>query len=92
MTHLKMIKSNVLYHAQESIFARHIQSKELIEYSIEINILESGKQPVRIEMTFIPPHPFVMNMPEKHSIKAENLATAFTKIAKLFKKDGFELY
>jgi hypothetical protein len=52
---------------------------------------DSEKQSVQIEMTFVPPHPFVMNMPEKRLIKAENLSTAFTKIAKYFKSFGFEL-
>ena len=83
--------SKYLYESQESIFARHIQSKEWIEYSINIIIKKSGKLPIIIEMNFIPPHPFVLNMPDRHLIKAENLSVAFTKISKYLKRMGFEL-
>ena len=86
-----MPKINLLYETQESIFGKHLQSKEWIEYSIHIKIMESGKQPVIIEMNFVPPHPFAMNMPDRHLIKAENLSAAFTKIAKYLKRMGFEL-
>ncbi|MBN1349208.1 hypothetical protein JXJ21_07355 [candidate division KSB1 bacterium] len=86
-----MNKSKIIFQSTESIYGKHIQSKEWIEYSLAIKIKDSGKQPVQIAMTFLPPHPFVMNMPEKRLIKAEDLSAAFTKIAKYFRSFGFEL-
>jgi len=42
-------------------------------------------------MTFVPSHPYVMNIPESHSIRSENLSRAFTKIAKYLWNFGFDL-
>ena len=74
-----MPKVNILYESQEIIYGKHIHSKKWIEYSIHIKIIDTGKQPVNIERIFVPPHPSVMNMPDKHLIKAENSSSAFTK-------------
>ena len=88
---LDMSKPKIIYQAKESIYGRHFQSKEWIEYSLDIIIKDAGKYPISIEMTFVPPHPYVMNMPLHHSIKSENLSQAFTKIVKFFYNYGFDL-
>lgn len=86
-----MRKSTIIYQTKERIFAKQLQSKEWIEYSIIIRIKNLSKQPISIDMTFIPPHPFFCNMPESHSIKAENLSGAFIKVTKFLYKFGFHL-
>jgi len=42
-------------------------------------------------MTFVPPHPFAIDMPEKRLVKAEDLSGAFTKIVRYFRSWGFEV-
>lgn len=86
-----MSKIKVLYESQESILGQHRQSKEWIEYSLHIKISETDKNPVKIQMDFVPPHPFIVDMPERHLIKANDLSRAFTKIYKYLNRMGFEL-
>ena len=86
-----MVKAKILYQTKESIYGRHFQSKEWIEYSLSIKIKDSGKQPVQVEMIFVPPYPFAIDIPDKHLIKAEDLSGAFTKIVRYFRSWGFEL-
>lgn len=86
-----MAKVIILYQTKESIYGQHFQSKEWIEYSLSIKIKDSGKQPVQVEMTFVPPHPFAIDIPEKRLVKAEDLSGAFTKIVRFFRSWGFEV-
>jgi hypothetical protein len=53
-------------------------------------VKDGGKKPVSLEMTFVPPHPFICNMPEKHSIKAESITDAYVKVVNIFKSYGIE--
>jgi hypothetical protein len=86
-----MNKPKIIYRSKESIHGKHFQSKEWIQYSLDIIVKDAGKNPVSIEMTFVPPHPFVMDMPLHHSIKSESLSQAFIKIARFFYSYGFDL-
>jgi hypothetical protein len=58
-----MAQYKLLYESQESIFGFFPKSKEWVEYRSVLRIKDGGKMPVTIEMIFIPPHPFVFNMP-----------------------------
>ena len=87
-----MSRPRIIYQAKESIHGRHFQSKAWIEYSLNIIIKDAGNHPVSIEMTFLPPHPFVMNTQLHHSIKSESLSQAFQKIARFFYNYGFDLH
>jgi hypothetical protein len=41
-------------------------------------------------MTFIPPHPFSVNMPLVHSIKADSISGLYFKVVNLLGKYGVE--
>jgi hypothetical protein len=41
-------------------------------------------------MAMCPPQPFMFEMPETHSIKAESITQAYEKVAKFFRKFGIE--
>ena len=46
--------------------------------------------PASLEMKFIPPHPFSVNMPLEHSMKAESISGIYGKV-KCLTKYGVEL-
>ena len=55
-----------------------------------LKIRDGGKKPVSIEMTFDPPHPFALNMPETHSIKAASVTDAYARVVKFFDRYGIQ--
>jgi hypothetical protein len=59
---------SVLHESVENIEAVFPRSKERITYRGLLQVLDSGASPVRLELSFVPPHPFCCNMPESHSI------------------------
>lgn len=46
--------------------------------------------PVSLEMQFVPPHPFSVNMPLEHSIRAESISGLYWKAIKFLAKYGVE--
>lgn len=46
--------------------------------------------PASLEMKFIPPHPFSVNMPLEHSMKAESISGIYGKVVKFLTKYGVE--
>ena len=86
-----MKKFNVLYESKECISGYVHPTKEWIEYSGILTIKDGGKQPVTLEMTFIPPHPYYCNMPLQHSIKAKSVTDIYLKVMKYLKKYNAEL-
>ena len=59
--------------------------------SIILSVKNGGKKPVSLEMTFVPPHPFMCNMPEKQFIKAESITNAYAEVVNFFKSYGLEI-
>ncbi len=83
-----MPRYNIIYESDETIYGSIPKSGEWIQYSAVLKIRDGGKKPVSIEMTFVPPHPFAFNMPETHSIRAENVTAAYAKVVKFFNRFG----
>jgi hypothetical protein len=46
--------------------------------------------PVLLDMEFVPPHPFAVNMPLEHTIKAESISNLYGKVVKFLAKYGAE--
>jgi len=44
--------------------------------------MDSGASPVRLELKFVPPHPFCCNMPESHSIRAKSVTEVYVKLTR----------
>jgi hypothetical protein len=85
-----MAKYNIIFESKEEIFGLVPRAGDWIQYSTILKIKDGGKKPVSMDMTFVPPHPFICNMPETHSIKAESITDAYAKVVKFFKKYGIE--
>jgi len=46
--------------------------------------------PVSLDMRFMPPHPFSVNMPLEHLIKAENISDLYWRVVKFLAKYDVE--
>jgi hypothetical protein len=62
---------NVLYESVENIEAVFPRSRERIAYRGLLRVLDSGASPVRLELKFVPPYPFICTVPESHSIRGK---------------------
>lgn len=87
-----MAYSKIIFKSKEEIYGLLLASRESVHYQGILTIKDVGEKPVSLNMTFIPPHPFVFAMPLKQSIKAETITQAYTKVVKFFKKYGIELH
>ncbi len=85
-----MSKYNVLFESEETIFGKVPRSYDWVEYSCLLKIYDGGKLPVSFEMTFIPPHPYMVNMPLTHSIKAESISGVYYKVVKFLNSYGVQ--
>ena len=81
---------SVLYESVENIEAVFPRSKERIAYRGRLQVLDSGALPVRLELTFVPPHPFCCNMPESHSIRGKSVTEIYVKLTRFLRQSGFE--
>jgi len=85
-----MAKHSVIFESEEIILGIVPRANDWVEYSAIFKIKDSGKLPFTLDMQFIPPHPFSVNMPMKHSIKAEGVSALYGKVVKFLAKYGVE--
>jgi len=85
-----MPRYKIIFESKEEIYGIVPKANDWVHYSSILKIKDGGKYPVSLEMSFIPPHPFAFNMPEKHSIKAESITGVYAKVFKFFNKFGIE--
>jgi hypothetical protein len=62
-----------MFESEETVFGRVRQSNERIERRGTLEIGESRKDRVSLELVFVPPHPFISIMPERASIRAQSM-------------------
>lgn len=80
----------ILHESVEHIEAIFPRGRERITYRGQLQVLDSGASPVRMELTFVPPHPFCGDMPLNHSIRGASVTEVYVKLAKFLRKNGFE--
>jgi hypothetical protein len=61
-----------------------------IAYRGLLRVLDSGASPVILELKFVPPHPFICNMPESHSTRGKSVTEVYVKLTRFLRKAGFE--
>ena len=89
-----MTKSKILYRDKVNIYAKyyHPGSDDFLEYDASIQIKDSGKQPIIMEMKFDGLVPsFAPMPPEKHVFKAKDIIDLFLRINRWFRKYGYEI-
>ena len=87
-----MPRYNVIFESKESIHGVVPRANDWVEYSCILTVKDGGKMPVSLDMKFIPPHPFLVNMPLEHSIKAESISDLYWKVVKFLTKYGVEFH
>ncbi|EIC21441.1 hypothetical protein [Thiorhodovibrio frisius] len=83
-----MPKYEEILETQETIIGVVPRANDLIEYRCVLRVCSGGKTPVTLDMTFVPPHPYSVNMPEQHQIKAESITAAYEKVVRFLAKYG----
>lgn len=82
--------AKVIFESKEEIYGIVPRAYDQVHYSAVLIVKDSGKNPVSLDMSFVPPHPFLFNMPEKHFIKAQSISGAYAKVIKFFKQFGIQ--
>jgi hypothetical protein len=90
MVCIVVAKYGIVFESKESLCGFFRRSRDWIEYSGVLMVKDGGRKPVSLEMKFVPPHPFPLNLPEEHIIKAESITEAYVKLVKFFNKYGIE--
>jgi hypothetical protein len=85
-----MPRYNVIFESKEIIFGVVPRANDWVEYECILTVKDGGKMLASLEMKFIPPHPFSVNMPLEHSIKAESISGIYGKVVKFLAKYGVE--
>ncbi len=85
-----MSKYTVIFESKETILGIVPQANDWVEYACVLKVKNGGKMPVSLDMQFIPPHPFSVNMPLEHSIQAESISSLYGKVIKFLESHGVE--
>jgi hypothetical protein len=85
-----MPKYKVIFETKEYIQGVVPQANDWIQYACTLKVKSGGKAPVSLDMKFVPPHPFSINMPLEYSIKAESISCLYRKVVKFLEKYGVE--
>ena len=80
----------VVFESKEYILGVFPRANDWIQYACILKVKDGGKNPVSLYMEFVPPHPFAVNMPLEHSIKAESISCIYGKVVKFLGKYGIE--
>ena len=85
-----MPRYNVIYETKETITGVVPRAYDWVTYECILKVKSGGKMPVSLEMKFIPPHPYSVNMPMEHSIKAESISALYGMVVKYLAKYGVD--
>ena len=85
-----MPKYKVILESKETILGVVPQANDWIEYACVLKVKNGGKMPVSLDMQFIPPHPFSVNMPLEHIIQVESISSLYGKVIKFLGRYGVE--
>jgi hypothetical protein len=88
---VKKSRFELIFQSEEIIHGHLRQANEWIEYRGVLKVNESGKNRVSFDLSFVPPLPFVANMPERHSIRAESVTQAYVKLVRFLNEYGADL-
>lgn len=85
-----MPKYNVVFESCEEIYGIVPRARDWVHYKSVLTVKDGGKFPVSLEMIFVPPHPFALNMPGRWSIKGISMTDVYVKVVRFFNKFGIE--
>ncbi len=74
----------------ETILGVVPRADDWVEYACILKVKNGGKLPVSLDMQFVPPHQYSVNMPEEHSIKDESISGIYWKVVIFLANYGVE--
>ena len=77
------------FKSDETIWGRVRQADETFLYRGILKVEEPG--PVSLELNFVPPQPFVVNMPDHHCIEAQSITDAYARLVGFLDNYGADL-
>ena len=83
-----MPKYKVIYQSKEHIHGVEPRTRDWADYDCVLTVRDGGKMPVLLEMVFVPPHPFSVDMPLEHKIRAESITALYSKVIRFLSKYG----
>lgn len=85
-----MPRYDLIFESKENVHGVVPRANDWVEYACVLKVKSGGKMPVSLDMKFIPPHPFSVNMPLEHLIKAQSISDLYWKVVKFLVKYGVE--
>lgn len=85
-----MPRYDLIFESNENVYGVVPRANDWVEYTCVLKVKSGGKMPVSLDMKFVPPHPFSVNMPSEHSIKAVSISDLYWKVVKFLAKYGVE--
>ena len=82
-------EGSLTFKSDETIWGRVRQADESIQYSGILKVEESGR--VSLDLNFVPPHPYIVNMPENHRIEAQSITEAYARLVAFLDDYGIDL-
>lgn len=86
-----MSKYKTIYQTTENVLGYNRKSRELITYKMKLEVKDGGKKPVKIDLSFIPPHPFAFEVPEAKKISGISLTHCYEKLVLFFENMEFQM-
>ena len=88
MADLGEMRLSVNFESEETVWGRVRRSDERIQYS---GLLKVVKSRVHLTLKFVPPHPFIGDMPERWTVKAASITEVYAKLVRFLDKHGVDL-
>lgn len=79
------------FRSEETVLGCVRQSEERIEYRGILRVEECATDPVSLELDFVPPHSYLVNMPTRLSIHAQSITEAYSKLVRVLDEHGVDL-
>ncbi|GAI67455.1 unnamed protein product [marine sediment metagenome] len=84
-----MVKSTVLYQADQEVIGKHLRSKEWVMYSGKLTIYDRKTNPIVLKLKSEISDTFIGEfMDDKKEFKGDSVSDVYGKMAKWYNKNG----
>ena len=84
-----MIKSTIIYQADQEVIGKHLRSKEWVMYSGKLTIYDRKTNPIVLKLKSEIDDTFIGEfMEDKKEFKGDSVSDVYGKVAKRYNKNG----
>ena len=84
-----MVKSTILYQADQEVIGKHLRSKEWVMYSGKLTIYDRKTNPIVLKLKSEIDDTFIGEfMEDKKEFKGDSVSAVYGKMAKWYNKNG----